>query len=43
MFENLSEKIDKAIHRLSGRSIIIDINVSAAIIDLSAFNYGDII
>ena len=34
MFENLSEKIDKAIHRLSGRSRITDINVADAIKDI---------
>jgi len=28
MFDSLSEKIDKAIHRLSGRGRITDINIA---------------
>jgi signal recognition particle subunit SRP54 len=34
MFESLSEKIDSALHRLSGRSKISDINVAEAVKDI---------
>jgi|TARA_B110000483_G_scaffold170903_1_gene202218 signal recognition particle subunit SRP54 len=34
MFDSLSEKIDKAIHRLSGRGRITDINIAEAIKDI---------
>ena len=34
MFESLSEKIDSALHRLSGRSKISDINIAEAIKDI---------
>ena len=34
MFESLSEKIDSALHRLSGRSKITDINIAEAIKDI---------
>jgi len=34
MFDSLSEKIDKAIHRLSGRGRITDINIAEAVKDI---------
>jgi signal recognition particle subunit SRP54 len=34
MFESLSEKIDSALHRLSGRSKISDINIAEAVKDI---------
>ena len=34
MFDNLSEKIDKAIYRLSGRGRITDINIAEAVKDI---------
>ena len=34
MFESLSEKIDSALHRLSGRGKITDINIAEAVKDI---------
>ena len=34
MFENLSDRIEGAIHRLSGRSSITDINIADAVKDI---------